>query len=281
MLLHYERGEPITRRALFLGRGSILWPCTQFFLLLHYEKGGPITRRALLLVKNNTKCMSLSLRVHFARGAQGKSTIERISADLAKCCSRLGAAYDSGTHVAALNFSCFYIMKGGADNSAGIFPCKKQYKMHFVFASCAFCSGSSRKKGGTDNSAGILPFKNNSKCIFVFASCAFCLGSSRKKGGAITRRAVFLVKNNTQSISLSPRCSFRGKLYKKATSSSISPDLVKSCSRLGAAYDCGINVAEAPCLFNTYYSKSVAGQLFVKAMQDAFRSRLVVCHSGS
>ncbi len=57
--------------------------------------------------------MSLSLHVHFAREAEGKSTIERISADLAKCCSRLGAAYDSVIHVAALDFACFYIMKGG------------------------------------------------------------------------------------------------------------------------------------------------------------------------
>ncbi len=112
-----RKGVPITRRAFFLVKNNT--KCISSSLHVHFaweakgKKGGPITRRAVFLAKNNTQCMLLSLHVHFALDAKGKRTIERISADLAKCCSRLGAAYDSGVHVAAFNFCCFYIMKGG------------------------------------------------------------------------------------------------------------------------------------------------------------------------
>ena len=61
---------------------------------------------------------------------------------------------------------------------------------------------------------------------------------------------------------------FDWEAQEKAASSSISEDLGKSCSRLGAAYDCVVNVAEAPRLFNIFFKNYSPGILHFKKQYE-------------
>ena len=93
--------------------------------------------------------------------------------------------------------------------------------------------------------------------LFDMAGAAFsCFASNfhcfyiMKKGGD-NSAGTFLCKINTKCTSPSPRCILRRKPYGKATFCSVGADFANYCSRLGAACDSVIKVAEAPriCFF--------------------------------